>query len=116
MKNIRNLFTGAALALLSGCGAAPNYSSTYSEGPNYNGQRTPINAQPVNCTIVTRREGSVYGGQAVYNTGRASETCVSTPRDSYGRNSGIYEARQTIGEVTNLLSSARRLEQMFQGF
>lgn len=118
MKNLRNLFTGVALtALVSGCQSTePVYTPTYSEGPDYSGQRTPIYAQPMDCTVITRREGRVYGGQTVYGTGEARETCVSVPRDEYGRASPIEDANRTIRDTQRMINSIYRLQRTFDAF
>ncbi|GEM_PF-5321840 len=118
MKNIRNLFGGAALtALVAGCQTTPApYIPTYNEGPDYNGQRTQIYGQPVDCTVITRRDGRVYGGQTVYGTGTARETCVSTPREDYRRGSGLQDATRTIRDTERMINSIRRLERTFGAF
>lgn len=81
-SNFKRLAGASALALAAafttGCASGP--SGYYSEGGDYNGQRTRIDNQQMDCTIVTERSGTLRGGSTTQvGDGTFSEKCVSSP-------------------------------------
>lgn len=89
----------AVVASLGAC-VSPT-SSHYSEGPDYNGQRTPIRNQPMRCDVYTSEVGQVYGGSTTFNGGTAVRNCVST--------SGTQQAQEAMQNVTTLIYQAQNL-------
>ena len=77
--------TGASvlsLAAIFSTGCATS-SGIYSEGSDYNGQRTRIQNQPTDCTITMQRGGTYNGGRTTQvGNGSWSERCVSSPYGS----------------------------------
>jgi hypothetical protein len=71
---------GALCAALATTACVSGPSGGYSEGANYNGQRDRIQNQPIDCTIVTERGGTVRGGTTTQvGDGSWRERCVSSP-------------------------------------
>ena len=89
----------AVVASVGGCvQSTPSY---YSEGPDYNGQRTAIQNQPMRCDVYTSEVGQVNGGTTTFNGGTAVRNCVST--------SAPQQAQQTIQDVTTIIYQAQGL-------
>lgn len=97
---LKNIF--GPMAVVASVGACvPTTSSHYSEGPDYNGQRTPIQHQPMRCDVYTSEVGQVYGGTTTFNGGTAVRNCVSTPAPQ--------QAQQAIEDVTTIIYQAQGL-------
>lgn len=121
MNYLGKAFAGASLAALAGCQTGSPYGEligpvgggyqgvVMSEAPDYSTQRTRIYNQPMQCTVTTHEQGRVRGGQAVYNDGTASRSCVSTD-DSYYRGNQMRQAQDAINDVTDTIYAIRGLQ------
>lgn len=94
----------AAGTALAGCAGG---SATYSENAGYDGQRTRIENQPMDCTIQTQERGVVHGGTQVYEPGTAVRRCVSSP-DSDQRRRGTNPVSDVTEEFMKIPGHAAR--------
>ncbi len=84
---------------VSGCVAPTN--GTYSEGPDYNAQRTRIQGQPMRCDVYSSEPGYVQGGRYVFNQGTAVRNCVSTT-SAETMQDALSNATTVVYQVRNL--------------
>jgi len=100
MKTTSNLkIAGALSAALTMAGCASGPTGFYNEDANYNGQRTRIENQPIDCTIVTQRSGTLRGGNTTQvGDGSWSERCVSSPHANQ-RQSGTDPIQREFDRV-----------------
>lgn len=117
-NKFRNLTGASVLSLAAAFGTGCSTSGPiYSEGPDYNGQRTRITNQPMDCTIRTQRSGTYNGGSTTQvGNGTFTETCVSSPYADQRRslmdreidNAKRNAVRRTGQEINRALGEALR--------
>lgn len=119
-SNFKRLAGASILSLAAAFGSGcASYGTTYSEGPDYNGQRTRIDNQQMDCTVITQRSGTYRGGSTTQvGDGTFTERCVSSPYTDHRRygtspagimeNLGERVGRNTAREVERRINDVLR--------